>query len=78
MSNTQRNPMIKTLVLDAMMAGADRTAEIRQRTQLTTKKVTDALSHMRRTGVVEIVAYDVVPSGARPGHIWKLKGRANG
>lgn len=69
-------PMIKTQVIDAMMAGADTTAKISRATGLASRPVSASLCHLRMSGVVEIAAQRAVSTGARQGHIWKLKAGA--
>lgn len=70
-------PMIKTQVINALMAGADTTAKIRRATGLASRPVSASLCHLRMSGVVEIAEARAVSTGARQGHVWKLRGCAS-
>lgn len=80
MTKPQRTPRlrVKTQILDAMLAGAVHAKAIRTATGLTSMQVNGTLQALRKLGVIEVVERDAVYTGARRGHIWKLKGRANG
>lgn len=70
--------MIKTQVIDALLAGAQTTRRIREMTGLPSNRISQQLCKFRDDGIVEVTSVAVVYTGARPGHIWRLKEDANG
>ena len=80
MTEIKRNarPRTKTHVIDALLSGANHILAIRAQTGLTSLQITQALQQLRRMGVIEVAERDAIYTGARRGHIYRIKGRANG
>lgn len=70
--------LLKTRIIDALIAGASTTGLIRKMTGLPSNIVSRELCKLRQVGLIEVASTSVVYSGARPGHIWRLKEDANG
>lgn len=80
MTRPKRNqrPRVKTQILNAMLDGALHAKAIRAATGLSSLQVNGTLQALRKLGVIEVAEHHAVYTGARPGHIWRVKGRTNG